>query len=381
MKKQLQAIVEARLFQNFIIGVILFSTLILGLETYPDIPENYSFLLQNLEYLILGIFVIEQVLRIGAHGARPWLYFKSPWNGFDFMIVVVCFLPNAQFVAVLRLMRILRILRLLAILHEAELEHHHHQELTQAYQKLEQNHAELNTLNQQLVQLNQDKNEFLGIAAHDLKNPLSAIKGLAEEIEEAYDDMSREEVVEYAGKITEASQKMFGLITNLLDVNAIESGNMQLNLETADILPVVQERAEHYAQRAKAKGIKVQFSADEAHYSTLIDVNSTHQVLDNLVSNAVKYSPHNKQIEVKLCHHQEKVRCEIHDQGPGLSLEDQQKLFGKFSRLSAKPTGGEHSTGLGLFIVKKLVETMHGQVWCESESGKGANFIIEFPKA
>lgn len=74
-----------------------------------------------------------------------------------------------------------------------------------------------------------------------------------------------------------------------------------------------------------------------------------------------------------------KVRCEIEDQGPGFSEQDLKKLFGKFSRLSAKPTGGEHSSGLGLFIVKKLVENMHGKVWCKTEIGSGAKFIVEFP--
>ncbi len=79
-----------------------------------------------------------------------------------------------------------------------------------------------------------------------------------------------------------------------------------------------------------------------------------------------------------ISHRADKVRCEIQDQGPGLSEEDRQNLFGKFNRFSAKPTGGEHSTCLGLFIVKKLTEAMNGKVWCESESGCGAVFIVEF---
>ena len=103
------------------------------------------------------------------------------------------------------------------------------------------------------------------------------------------------------------------------------------------------------------------------------------QVLENLVSNAVKYSPPGKNIFVRLKRHAEAVRVEVQDEGPGLSAEDQKKLFGKFARLSAKPTGGEHSTGLGLSIVKKMVEAMNGRVWCESELGRGATFIVEFP--
>jgi signal transduction histidine kinase len=111
----------------------------------------------------------------------------------------------------------------------------------------------------------------------------------------------------------------------------------------------------------------------------LLDPSITVQVLENLVSNAVKYSPPGKNIFVRLKKQPSVARMEVQDEGPGLSAEDQKKLFGKFARLSAKPTGGEHSTGLGLSIVKKMVEAMNGKVWCESELGRGATFIVEFP--
>ena len=102
------------------------------------------------------------------------------------------------------------------------------------------------------------------------------------------------------------------------------------------------------------------------------------QVFENLISNAIKFSPPHKAVKVILAKDNGKARAEIIDEGPGLTEEDKKKVFGKFQRLSAKPTGGEHSTGLGLSIVKKYVEAMNGKVWCESEHGKGANFIVEF---
>jgi signal transduction histidine kinase len=128
------------------------------------------------------------------------------------------------------------------------------------------------------------------------------------------------------------------------------------------------------------------------------DKNATLQILDNLLSNAVKYSPYGRNVWVRvlddyesllidttprgslLAPSQEYVRIEIQDEGPGLTEEDKQKIFGKFTRLSAKPTAGEHSTGLGLSIVKKMVEGMSGKVWVESEEGKGATFIVLLPK-
>ena len=105
------------------------------------------------------------------------------------------------------------------------------------------------------------------------------------------------------------------------------------------------------------------------------------QIIDNLVSNAVKYSPPGKNIYVQVRQFEGGVRGEVRDEGPGISAEDQKRLFGKFARLSAQPTAGEHSTGLGLAIVKRLVESMKGKVWRESEIGRGAAFIVEFSLA
>ncbi len=103
------------------------------------------------------------------------------------------------------------------------------------------------------------------------------------------------------------------------------------------------------------------------------------QVIDNLISNALKYSPFDTTITIRVKAKSDNVRLEVEDEGPGISEEEMPKLFGKFARLSAQPTGGEHSTGLGLSIVKKMVEAMNGKVWCESEPGKGATFIVELP--
>jgi len=250
--------------------------------------------------------------------------------------------------------------------------------------KVEERTRDLAQKNQQLVRLNQEKNEFLGIAAHDLKNPLSAIRGLSEEISEAYDDMGRHEVIEYADDIQRAAQKMFQLITNLLDVNAIESGKINVDLDNVNVLPIMETLYEDYAHRAHAKNIRSRFEIDESlDYTAYVDENTTHQILDNIISNAVKYSPPDTEFILRLKRENaaegDWIRCEIKDQGPGLSQEDQAKLFGKFTRLTPQPTGDEHSTGLGLFIVKKLADALKGKVWCESELGQGATFIVAFP--
>ncbi len=235
--------------------------------------------------------------------------------------------------------------------------------------------------NQSLVRLNQDKNEFLGIAAHDLKNPLSAIQGLAEEIENSYDELTKEEVIEFADLIHTSARRMFALITNLLEVSAIESGKFNFHFENVDLLPILQHIVQTYQTQAAAKQITIQFNFISQPYIAHADQNTAYQILDNLISNAVKYSPWQKTIYVNIQIEAEFIRCDIKDEGPGLSQPDQQKLFGKFTRLSSKPTNGEHSTGLGLFIVKKLVEAMHAKVWCESKLGQNTTFTVCFPQA
>ncbi len=237
---------------------------------------------------------------------------------------------------------------------------------------------ELEQKNEALLRVNQEKNEFLGIAAHDLKNPLSAIRGLAEEIQDEYADLSGEEVVDYAARIRSASQRMFMLITNLLDVNAIESGKLSLNLIPQDVSSILQLTLDDYKLRAEQKNIRLEFYNHVGLCHAKIDVDTLRQVLDNLVSNALKYSPSHTTTQVHLDIQDGHVRMAIQDQGPGLSSEDQQQLFGKFTRLSAQPTAGEHSTGLGLFIVKKLVEAMDGKIYCKSTLHQGATFFVEF---
>ncbi len=246
-------------------------------------------------------------------------------------------------------------------------------------QKIASYTSKLEKTNQSLIKLNQDMNEFLGIATHDLKNPLSAIRGWAEMIASDYDDMGKPEVIDVANLIVESSHRMFELIRNLLDVNEIESGKMNISIESLNVLPMLQALFEYYAQQAKTKNIHLYFHAVENKYLALVSANTLQQIMDNLISNAIKYSPYNKNVHIRISQVENKIRCEIQDEGPGLSQSDQEKLFEKFTRLTPKPTGSEHSTGLGLFIVKKLANALNGTVWCQSELGKGTSFFVEFP--
>jgi signal transduction histidine kinase len=232
---------------------------------------------------------------------------------------------------------------------------------------------------QELSRLNEEKNEFMGIAAHDLRNPLSAIKGYSEMMIEDAQALPHLELEENGRRVLETAARMAEMVQNLLDANRIERGEMQLHLAPADLAAAVAAVIETHRPRAAAKQQTIHWESDAGALLVSADSTVLTQVIENLVSNAVKYSPPGAKIFVRLKSQPQSVRLEVQDEGPGLSAEDQKKLFGKFARLSAKPTGGEHSTGLGLSIVKKMVEAMNGKVWCESELGRGATFIVEFP--
>ncbi|MCU0424098.1 MAG: ATP-binding protein [Candidatus Kapabacteria bacterium] len=245
---------------------------------------------------------------------------------------------------------------------------------------IRQKNAELEEANAELRNLNEEKNEFLGIAAHDLKNPLGAINMFAEMLLNDDESITNEERRMYLETMKASSERMIALIGNLLDVNAIERGGFTVNTVHIPIAPFVLSLVDLYCASAEKKSLLLHCKIDvNSDTSVLADEQALMQVLDNLVSNAVKYSPQGKNIYIRLIPGINAIRVEIQDEGPGISSEDMKKLFGKFARLSARPTGGEHSTGLGLSIAKKMVEAMNGRVWCESELGKGATFIVELP--
>ncbi len=258
--------------------------------------------------------------------------------------------------------------------------------LAESYSHIKEQSERLEEQNHELLALNQEKNEFLGIAAHDLKNPLNNIRDLARIIEQEFQTMPPEEVQDFARLIGQSANKMFELVRNLLDVNAIEQGGIKPHLVDFDIREIVNRVVESYTQRAMTKGITLNFTIPDEPIVSFADENLTEQIIENLISNAVKYSPFGKKVTIEISTTQQSVASNqqlltvlIRDEGPGISADDQTKLFGKFARLTAQPTGGEHSTGLGLSIVKQLAEVMKGKVWCESVLGEGATFFVQLP--
>lgn len=280
------------------------------------------------------------------------------------------------------------------ILHQKDLLEYQSAKIQRVNVELSERNTQLDEKNRLLEELNHEKDELMGIVAHDLKNPISTVRLIAEMFVQP-NFQSKLSNAQLAEQMMHTADRMLGLVTNLLDVNALESGKMPLDCIRFDIVPVVWGAADSYRNPAAAKQIVVHFEPMQSEAFVFADERAIMQIMDNLVSNAVKYSPHHSNVRVSviaepsIIHaYQQRAglsladNCSlitVKDEGPGISPDDMRKLFGKFARLSAQPTGDEHSTGLGLSIVKKLVEVMHGRVWCESELGKGATFIVELP--
>ncbi len=195
--------------------------------------------------------------------------------------------------------------------------------------KVEERTAALKKQNIILEDLNREKNAMLGITAHDLKNPIGIVRGYAEEIEEFADEMSLDEIIDLMGKIKYTANQMLELINNLLDVNALESGKLNINVQQYDILIVYRELYTIYRQRGLQKNITVYDKSTAIQCIAYVDKTAIRQILDNLISNAVKYSPANRNVYLYLDNIEEKqiVRFEVKDEGPGLSAADQAKLF------------------------------------------------------
>ncbi len=252
-----------------------------------------------------------------------------------------------------------------------ELEH----EKTLAYYK---SHAdELSLLNKSLNKAIEMKSELIGIVTHDLSNPLSAISGYAQLI--ALKNKQPEQVLKYASQIQEVVSQMQARIHHWLKVSADESSIRQAGKKEVNLNALIKNVLETMRVFVEKKSQKVVFN-EQAKVMVLADVQLMYEVIENLISNAIKYSPSETTIEVSLTTCETDAVISVKDEGDGLSEEDMKKLFGKFQTLSSKPTLGERSTGIGLFIAKQIVDLHQGKIWAESEGkGKGTTFFVQLP--
>jgi two-component system sensor histidine kinase/response regulator len=242
-------------------------------------------------------------------------------------------------------------------------------------------HLALKSAHDSLKALAEDKDELLGILTHDLKNHLGGMQMSAQLLHDRLgrreEDKKSQQLVD---NILQNTTQMLAFVKEFL-ANTMAERNLQLNAQPVNLAEAASQAVRQYQLAAERK--EITFVCELSAPGTMISTDplALKQVLDNILSNAIKFSPHGKSVFVSVepmpgdC-----IECRIRDEGPGFTEIDKNHMFRRYARLSARPTGGEPSTGLGLSIVKKLVEEMNGHLLVESRPGEGATFIIRLPK-
>jgi signal transduction histidine kinase len=239
--------------------------------------------------------------------------------------------------------------------------------------------SELESQRRRLEELSKAKSELLGIAAHDLRNPIGAVKMYSSFMLGAAPEKLADSDRKFLEAILRLSNYMLTLIEDLLDLSKIEAGNLQLSLDEVDFAEVASKNVELHRILAEQKGIALELEVAGDLSPVRCDRNKMEQVLNNLITNAVKFSAGGTRVGVRISNGAGELLVRVEDQGPGVPEGEIPYLFQAFHRTGARPTGGERSTGLGLAIAKKIVEGHGGRIGVESAVGKGSTFFFALP--
>ena len=257
---------------------------------------------------------------------------------------------------------------------------HLEQQIEEQTTTLVQRNEALIESNAQMARMHDEKIEILALAANNLKSPIAGIIGMAETVKREAGSGTEEMIVEKMNGIHQTAHRIQDILSNLLDINAIETGGYALKLAKIGLHDLIFQSVADHNALADNKSITLHNQASELLY-VQADQRALKQVLDNLLSNAIKFSPFGQSVWVDTHITVGQAWCTIRDQGPGIAPSEMPRLFQKFSRLSARPTGGEDATGLGLSIVKQLLESMGGGIRCDSVQGAGSAFTFYLPLA
>lgn len=251
-------------------------------------------------------------------------------------------------------------------------------EIEKSRQNIKQKNEELRQTNQDLIKLNHEKNNLITMVSHDLKSPLYQIKGLLALIREENKSAGNRNF-ELLNKADSSVTRLGEMISKILDIEAIESHKHNVNLQATDLISLLKRTIKHYYVLAEDKKLEIRFDTQN-HHMVWTDEDYAIQIFDNLLSNAIKFSPVNSVIYINVVDKKDTIATEFIDSGPGVTKEDQPKLFQKYQKLSAQPTSDETSTGLGLSIVKKYVDMLGGKVYYKDSDRSGGTFVVEFKK-
>lgn len=236
--------------------------------------------------------------------------------------------------------------------------------------------GEIEEAHNELVRLNEEKSELLQVAAHDLRGPLTTMQ-LVVDSSLTLNATAGPDALRLVEKQV---KQMTALLNDVLDVEALESGRRAFALELLEPAEVVRSSIGRLTPMALNKGIRIACTLGENLPHVHADKTALAQIADNLLSNAIKFSPRDSTVTLALRPWNEFVRVEVRDQGPGVPVNETERIFAKYARGSAQPTAGEKSTGLGLSIVRQLASAMNGRVWCETpKEDTGAIFVFVIP--
>lgn len=238
---------------------------------------------------------------------------------------------------------------------------------------------EVQKKNTQLLQAIELKNEFLGMAAHDLRNPIASIQMFSDFVLETRKETISDELRQILEMIRKSSQYMLSLLDELLEVVKIDHGKLKLEYSLTNLESLLRDCIAQNNILASQKQISIEVMIPEVLPSIEIDPVKIEQVLHNLISNAIKFSYPNTHITVSAFHTEKNIIVQVRDQGQGIPKDELEKIFVPLAKISVKGTAGEKSIGLGLSIVKRIVTGHLGRIWVESEVGKGSSFSFSLP--
>ena len=256
------------------------------------------------------------------------------------------------------------------------------EKLRQANKQLDAKIAELSERNIELFRANKIKSEFLANISHEFRTPLNAIMGFAQILREKPETLKKEKGRRYAENIITSGQRLLNMINDLLDLAKTEAGKMKLHIEEASLPELCRAAAMSFAPLTKKNKLKIHVSADDNIPPLTTDAGKVQQILNNFLSNAVKFTPAFGKIEIKASMLDEKmVRIAVSDNGCGIAEADREKIFEKFRQADGSITRQSAGSGLGLAISKELAAMLAGSIGLESELGKGSVFWLDIPVA
>ncbi len=329
-----------------------------GVDFFSKIKDKYP---EALKLILTGYSDIEAV--VGAiNEGQVFRYLTKPWNPGELEMAVEEAFEKYELIASNK--------HLMNQLHDANIS---------LEKKVKERTMELEQANIRLKNLNIEKNETIGIVTHDLRNPIGSAFNFSDLLISDYGNFSKEEHIEFLNIIHERCSYSLNLIENFLDATKIESGIMDLDFRKWNYYELLKNSIVQNTFFANQKNQKIHFEYSSEKLFVLCDKNKMEQVFNNLISNAIKYSPQGKNIWIKLVKEGNQLATKVIDEGQGIPENELEGVFDVYKTTSTQTTGGEKSTGLGLAIVKKIIKAHGGEIYVESTLNKGSSFYFSLP--